>query len=162
MGRLIIITLLTVGVDQISKYYIYYSLNLEDIRHMVIVPTILNLHLAWNEGINFGLFGNGGEQAKYIWISLALGIVACFYWYAYKQAKTWDMLIFVGLISGGALGNTIDRFLYGAVMDYLNVTCCGINNPFSFNLADTAIFSGLAIMLYFSYKNRDSINLENE
>ena len=162
MGRLLIISLVTLGVDQLSKYFIYYALNLEDIRRMVVVPTILNFHLAWNEGINFGLFGNGEEQTKYIWITIALVIVGCFYWYAYKQEKTWDMLFAIGLITGGALGNTIDRIVYGAVMDYLNVTCCGIKNPFAFNLADTAIFSGLAIMLFFSYKNRDSINLNKE
>lgn len=162
MGRLLIITLLTMGVDQLSKYYIYFVLNLEEIRRMVVVPSILNFHLAWNEGINFGLFGNGDAQTKYIWITLALIIVVFFYWYAYKQEKTWDMLIPIGLITGGALGNTLDRVIFGAVMDYLNVACCGIKNPFSFNLADTAIFSGLVLMLILNYKNRDSINLDKE
>lgn len=162
MGRLVIFLLLTIGCDQVSKYFIYYVLNLENIHRIVVVPSILNFQLAWNEGINFGLFGNGGEQTKYIWIALALVIVAGFFWYAYRQDRTWDIHVSVGLIIGGALGNTIDRIVYGAVMDYLNVTCCGIKNPFSFNIADTAIFSGLAIMLLFSYKNSGSNNLKKE
>ncbi len=162
MVRLFLISLVTLCFDQFSKLFIHNVLNLEEIRRLVVIPTVLNFHLAWNEGINFGLFGDGGEQTKYIWIVIALVIVVGFYWYAYKQEKSWDMIIPVGLITGGALGNTIDRIIYGAVMDYLNVTCCGIKNPFSFNIADTAIFSGLALMLYFSYKNRDSINLNKD
>ena len=43
---------------------------------------------------------------------------------------------------GGALGNVIDRLVYGAVADFLNVTCCGFVNPYAFNVADIAIFVG--------------------
>ncbi|MCY4101300.1 MAG: signal peptidase II [Rhodobacteraceae bacterium] len=152
MGRLILISLVTLGIDQFTKYLIYYVLDLEAVRRMVVIPTILNFHLAWNEGINFGLFGGGGELTRYIWIALALVIVVCFYIYAFKQDKSWHLLVPIGLITGGALGNTFDRVIYGAVMDYLNVTCCGINNPYSFNVADTAIFCGLALMLLFGNK----------
>ena len=40
------------------------------------------------------------------------------------------------------MGNVIDRFFYGAVADFLNVSCCGINNPYAFNVADICIFIG--------------------
>ena len=43
---------------------------------------------------------------------------------------------------GGALGNVLDRVLYGAVADFLNMSCCGIENPYAFNVADIAIFAG--------------------
>ena len=43
---------------------------------------------------------------------------------------------------GGAMGNVIDRVFYGAVADFLNMSCCGINNPYAFNVADIAIFIG--------------------
>ncbi|MCY4306859.1 MAG: signal peptidase II [Rhodobacteraceae bacterium] len=156
MGHLFSISLLTLGIDQFTKYLIYYVLDLESIRRMVVIPTILNFHLAWNEGINFGLFGGGGELTRYIWIALALVIVACFYIYAFKQEKNWVMFLSIGLITGGALGNTIDRIIYGAVMDYLNITCCGIKNPYSFNVADTAIFFGLGLLLFFGNKHSKS------
>ena len=48
----------------------------------------------------------------------------------------------VSLIVGGALGNAVDRIFFGAVADFLNVSCCGVQNPFSFNVADIAIFVG--------------------
>ncbi|MGR2928750.1 signal peptidase II, partial [Acidithiobacillus ferriphilus] len=47
-----------------------------------------------------------------------------------------------GAVVGGALGNAFDRVIYGAVVDYLNMSCCGINNPYSFNVADVLITCG--------------------
>ena len=44
-----------------------------------------------------------------------------------------------GAVVGGALGNAFDRVIYGAVTDFLNMSCCGINNPYSFNIADVLI-----------------------
>ena len=51
------------------------------------------------------------------------------------------MQIAAGLLIGGALGNVIDRLIYGAVADFLNMSCCGISNPYAFNVADIAIFA---------------------
>jgi len=58
-----------------------------------------------------------------------------------------------GLLIGGALGNVIDRVIYGAVADFLNMSCCGISNPFSFNVADVAVFAGaIGIILFTGQK----------
>ncbi len=58
-------------------------------------------------------------------------------------------MISAGLLVGGALGNVIDRVIYGAVADFLNMSCCGIENPYSFNIADIAIFAGaLGLVLF--------------
>ena len=56
---------------------------------------------------------------------------------------------FGGLIIGGALGNVFDRFIYGSVADFINITCCGLNNPYSFNLADTSIFIGVLGIIFY-------------
>ena len=53
---------------------------------------------------------------------------------------------------GGALGNVVDRLLYGYVLDFLNMSCCGINNPFVFNLADVFIFAGAIGLVLFEGK----------
>jgi len=55
-----------------------------------------------------------------------------------------------GLLIGGAAGNVIDRLVYGAVADFLNVTCCGIDNPFAFNVADISIFAGAFGLILFT------------
>ena len=55
-----------------------------------------------------------------------------------------------GLVIGGALGNVVDRIAYGAVADFLNMSCCGISNPYSFNIADIAVFAGALGLLLWS------------
>ena len=62
------------------------------------------------------------------------------------------MLVCGGLLIGGALGNVVDRVLYGYVLDFLNMSCCGINNPFVFNLADVFIFAGAIGLVLFEGK----------
>ena len=47
------------------------------------------------------------------------------------------------------LGNVWDRLQYGAVADFINMSCCGLRNPFAFNLADAAIFGGAALLVLF-------------
>ena len=51
---------------------------------------------------------------------------------------------------GGALGNAFDRLVYGAVADFLNMSCCGIDNPYAFNIADIAIFAGAIGLAFFN------------
>jgi len=59
------------------------------------------------------------------------------------------MQLSAGLVIGGALGNVADRLLYGYVLDFLNMSCCGLNNPYVFNLADVFIFAGAAGLILF-------------
>jgi len=55
-----------------------------------------------------------------------------------------------GLVVGGAIGNALDRVIYGAVADFLNMSCCGLNNPYVFNVADIAIFAGAGLLIWHS------------
>jgi signal peptidase II len=55
-----------------------------------------------------------------------------------------------GSVIGGALANALDRVLVGAVVDFLNMSCCGIANPFAFNLADVGIVAGAIGLLIFA------------
>ena len=54
------------------------------------------------------------------------------------------------MIVGGALANALDRVIYGAVADFLNMSCCGIQNPFTFNIADIFIFAGAFGLVFFA------------
>lgn len=60
------------------------------------------------------------------------------------------MPVAMGFVAGGALGNALDRVTHGAVEDFLNMSCCGIRNPFSFNVADIFVFLGAGMVLMFS------------
>jgi len=68
-------------------------------------------------------------------------------WVRREEPGRWAQ-ISAGLLVGGALGNVIDRILYGAVADFLNMSCCGIENPYAFNVADIAIFLGALGLIF--------------
>ena len=141
MPTVIIAGVLTFLVDQITKYWVVHVLELDRLRDMPIWPPFLNFKMAWNYGINFGLL-NGGETTKWVLISVALGIVLFVLVWLRRDPPGWPGLVAGGLLVGGAIGNVVDRLLYGAVADFLNMSCCGIENPFAFNVADIAIFAG--------------------
>ena len=137
-------------LDQLSKYYVVHMLNLDKVRSIDVLPPFLNLRMAWNYGINFGLFS--GDNSSTRWILIALALIICvvvLYWVTREPGGRWQNIA-AGLLIGGALGNEIDRLIYGGVADFLNMSCCGINNPFSFNVADIAVFLGAIGLIIFT------------
>jgi signal peptidase II len=70
-------------------------------------------------------------------------------WIRRENPGRWAQ-ISAGLLVGGALGNVIDRIVYGAVADFLNMSCCGIENPYAFNVADISIFAGAIGLIFFT------------
>ncbi|WP_435139787.1 signal peptidase II [Pseudopelagicola sp. nBUS_19] len=142
--------------DQASKYIVVHWLNLRETLHLEILPPFLEFHMAWNRGINFGLFANNTEMARWALIAIAfLIIIFALVWVRRDPPGKWGM-VSAGLLIGGALGNVIDRLLYGAVADFLNMSCCGINNPYAFNLADVWIFAGAAGLMFFGSSKREA------
>jgi signal peptidase II len=134
-------------LDQITKYWIVQVLDLKTVRSIEVFPPYLNLEMAWNTGINFGVFAGA---SRWIWIAVALVIVAAILWWVRTDPQGRWQKISAGLLVGGALGNVIDRLIYGAVADFLNMSCCGFTNPTSFNVADIAVFIGAFGMVIFS------------
>ena len=109
--------------------------------------------MAWNKGINFGLFE--GESVLQAYLLTAISVVISIVFFIWlRNSMSLRMHILAGLVVGGALGNAIDRILYGAVADFINVTCCGLKNPYSFNLADVFIFIGLVGLLVFKFDEK--------
>ena len=140
-------------LDQLSKVLVLYGLNLLDVFEIKVLPPLLTFRMAWNTGVNFGLFS--GAEARWVLIGVALALVAAIYiWLVREKPGRWGA-ISGGILIGGALGNVLDRLIYGAVADFLNMSCCGISNPFSFNVADVAVFVGaLGLILFTGEKKR--------
>lgn len=130
------------AIDQIIKVWIVQLLNLKEVGTILVAPPFLTLRMAWNEGINFGLFSGLGDAMRWILIALALIISAWIVWWMRRDRPGPWVQVSAGLVVGGAIGNVIDRVIYGAVADFLNMSCCGFENPWSFNVADIAIFVG--------------------
>lgn len=130
-------------LDQLTKIWVVHVLDLASRREIEVLPPVLNFRMAWNYGINFGLFGGlDSSVMRWVLIAVALVIVVFVYVWVKREAPGPLGLISAGLLIGGAIGNVIDRLLYGAVADFLNMSCCGLTNPFAFNVADIAIFAG--------------------
>ena len=142
-------TALTFALDQITKIIVVFWMELISKGQINIWPGFIHFHMAWNTGINFGLFADQGELMR--WLLIAVSLAVCgFVGYWMRREQKPIALIAAGLVIGGALGNSLDRILYGSVADFLNVTCCGIRNPYAFNVADIAIFVGLFGLVIFS------------
>lgn len=148
LKRIFLIALVACLIDQFSKWYVVWHLNLREINAIDVLPPILNFRMAWNEGVNFGLFSNDADVMRWVLIAVAVGLCT---WLVYwgRQFSGWWAAIFLGLILGGAIGNVIDRLAHGAVVDFLNMSCCGINNPYAFNIADIWVFAGAIGLLIF-------------
>lgn len=137
-------------LDQASKYAVVQMLDLKSRLAIDVLPPFLNFRMAWNQGVNFGLFSGDGMLTRAVLIALALAISAWVWrWVAREGAGRW-MQVSAGVLVGGALGNVVDRVVYGAVADFLNMSCCGLSNPFAFNVADIAIFAGAFGLVVFS------------
>lgn len=143
-------------LDQLSKYVVVQMLNLRSVGAIDVLPPFLNFRMAWNRGVNFGLFSNDAEIAKWVLIALALAIsIWVVIWVKRDASGKWSY-ISAGFLVGGAMGNVVDRLTYGAVADFLNMSCCGIDNPFAFNVADVAIFIGAIGLILFTGKKNDA------
>lgn len=148
--------LITFLVDQASKYYVLHILNLDRIKSLDVFPPFFNLRMAWNYGINFGLFSGETDSTRWILIAIALVICGVVLWWVHHEPGGLWQKISAGLLLGGALGNVVDRLVYGAVADFLNMSCCGINNPYAFNIADIAVFVGAIGMVVFSGEKKEA------
>ncbi|PJF08619.1 signal peptidase II [Pseudorhodobacter sp. MZDSW-24AT] len=142
--------IVTFVLDQVSKLAVVQGLNLIERGVIEVVPPFLVFRMAWNRGINFGLLANDADLVRWGLVVVSLAISAWVWvWVRRENPGRWAQ-ISAGLLVGGALGNVIDRVIYGAVADFLNMSCCGVENPYAFNVADIAIFAGAAGLVLFT------------
>ena len=128
--------------DQIIKWWAI-SLLAEQPYGIEVLP-FFNLILVWNQGISFGIFG-GGLMPPWLLGGVALAVaLALVIWL--RKAETRLLAATIGLVIGGAIGNVVDRFRFGAVADFLDFHWAGYHWP-AFNLADAAISVGVVILL---------------
>ena len=143
---------ITVLADQASKLWLLFVFDLPS-RGRVAVGPFIDLVLAWNTGISYGLFPQEGALGQ--WLLFTVKVVAVvFLWIWLARAGTRLTAVALGLIIGGAIGNAIDRAAYGAVVDFVLFHITTDTFRFSwyvFNLADAAIVAGVAGVLYDSF-----------
>ena len=147
----VVAAVVTLVLDQASKFWLLHVLDIA--RGTVRVTPFFDLVLAWNTGISYGWFQNESATGQAILLAVKAGaVIALAIWMA--RSRTAMATIALGLIIGGAIGNAIDRFTYGAVVDFalFHVQIAGKTfNWYVFNLADVAIVAGVAALLYDSF-----------
>ncbi|MBI3900129.1 MAG: lipoprotein signal peptidase [Gammaproteobacteria bacterium] len=130
--------------DQLSKWVALKYL----LRHAeVAVAPFLNLTLVFNRGAAFGFLNSAEGWQNVFFVVIALVATAIiFYLLNRLSAAERSVAIGLSLILGGALGNLIDRFIHGHVIDFIDIYYKTWHWP-AFNVADSAITIGAALLI---------------
>lgn len=139
LGIAIIIVLL----DQVTK--ITMSRLLVYGQSEVITP-YFNLVMVYNQGAAFSFLANSGGWQRWFFSGLAFVVSLVIIWMLWKNASQRLFCWSLSLILGGAVGNLIDRLIYGHVIDFLDVHIGTLHWP-AFNVADSAITLGAALFV---------------
>ena len=142
---LIIIIVAIIALDQWSKWAIKTSFNLYQSKP--VIQDLLHFTYVTNDGMAFGLSFPGGKQVLLIMTILLTGFIVGFLW----KEKNGHPLIKYGLalILSGAIGNLIDRLLYGKVVDFLDLMI-GNFHWYIFNIADSSVTIGMILFIIHS------------
>ncbi|NVD73897.1 lipoprotein signal peptidase [Duganella sp. BJB488] len=138
------IAAIVVLFDQLSKITITKTFQLGEEK---VITSFFNLVLAYNKGAAFSFLQNSGGWQRYFFTAIALCAAA---WIIVLLKKHGSQRMFswaLSLILGGAIGNVIDRILYGHVVDFLDFHWNGLGHFPAFNVADSAICIGAALFI---------------
>jgi signal peptidase II len=147
----LLVAVLTIVADQGTKYLILHNPQLEVGERIAITP-FFDLVLAMNKGISYGLFPQHGEIGRWLLVMVNLAAAGLFIFWL-MRANDRLLAAAIGFLIGGALGNAIDRALYGAVVDFVLLHWGGWR-WYVFNVADAAIVAGVIGLLYDAFLAR--------
>ncbi len=141
-------------LDQAFKLFMLYGLHFKELCepsappcsvHIDVLP-FFNLSMVWNPGVSYGLFPAHEPWGMALLVVFQIGAVgglSLWLWNATRPA----LAVGLGLVIGGALGNLVDRLVYGKVADFFHFFARGYD-WYVFNIADCAITIGVAALLY--------------
>ena len=143
------IVLVVFLADQALKLWLLFGLRLAETGPFAVTP-FMNIVLAWNRGISYGLFQQGTDFGR--WALVAISIVAAIWLWRWMWREERPLtVVSLALVVGGALGNGLDRAVYGAVVDFVQLHW-GSFSWYIFNIADAAIVVGVVALLYESFR----------
>ncbi len=140
---LLLMSLIIIILDQITKYIVRHNLHLYDQKK---VFDFWNWTLAFNKGAAFSLFAEQGGWQRIFFGVLAVCVSVGLVYYILNKLYTFTVGIAVSFILGGALGNLVDRILFGQVTDFIDWHIKTHHWP-AFNVADAFITVGVALIL---------------
>ena len=147
--RFILIIFLLVCFDIFSKVIANKSLLFG--QSVETVFPFIELLLIFNSGIAFGIFDNKGELASNLLLIVTILITLYLVWMIINETKDRNKIA-LSFITGGAIGNVLDRINDGSVTDFLHLKIYNYS-LFVFNLADAFITIGAILIIYFEFKD---------
>jgi signal peptidase II len=144
-SRWLWLSIVVIGLDQITKFLIMD--NFAEFEELELLP-MLELMRLHNEGVAFSFFSGGPDWQRWAFIALGLAVsIGILVWLRRLPAHGQNLLAAsLALVQGGALGNVIDRVLWGHVVDFIRVHYQEWYFP-AFNVADSAITVGAGLLL---------------
>jgi len=137
------VALVVVLLDQLSKITMTRIL---EYGQSELINAYFNLVMVYNQGAAFSFLADSGGWQRWFFSALALGVSVMIVWMLNRNSTERLFCWSLSLILGGAVGNLIDRLLYGHVIDFLDVHVGGWHWP-AFNVADSAITVGAALFV---------------
>lgn len=148
LRRGLLLAFIILVADQASKWFMLEVLRLPEVRHIPLLalgPFGFDLTMVWNRGVTFGLLAGDTMAAQAGLAAIALVIAALLIrWMARAENRLTALAL--GAVVGGAIGNVIDRFRFGAVADFLDAHAWGWH-WYVFNVADAAIVLGVLALV---------------
>jgi signal peptidase II len=150
MLRWLILSILVIVLDQTSKMAVAHHLAYGE---SFTVTSFFNLVLAHNTGASFSMLNDAGGWQRWLFSAIAIAAAIWIVLLLRRHARQTLFCLALALILGGALGNLFDRLVYGYVVDFLDFHWNESHFP-AFNLADSAITCGAALLLWDSFTKR--------
>ncbi|TYK64432.1 signal peptidase II [Colwellia echini] len=152
------LTILFVVIDQITKQWVA---NTFDYRETLAVLPFFNLTYVHNPGAAFSFLADQGGWQRWFFTAIAsIASIIFIVWMAKTPKQQRLLCIAFALILSGAVGNLIDRAMFGYVIDFLDFYW-GDKHFAAFNIADSAIFVGAALMIFESFTNKETTTEES-
>lgn len=150
MRKWLSISAAIVIVDQLTKLAMKRTFSLYE---SVEVTPFFNLVLVHNRGAAFSFLSDAGGWQRELFIFIALTAVVWITWLLRKHPGQTLFCLALSLILGGAIGNVIDRVMYGAVVDFLDFHALGYHWP-AFNVADIGISCGAVLLIWDAFTDK--------
>ncbi len=147
----LVVAFVALVIDQVSKTWFLHVYDIAEKSPVAVTP-FFNLVMVWNRGISYGLFQQDSDLGRYMLIAVKLAVTVGLLIWLWRVTDR-VLAVALGLIIGGAIGNAIDRVVYGAVADFFHFHAYGYS-WYVFNLADVAVVAGVALLLYDSFVGR--------
>ena len=148
--KILIVFIITLFIDQISKAIVSSVLKLEE--SVVVIKNFFSITYINNYGAAWSILNN----KSILLILLSIIAIVVIYRFIYVFQKNMRNNIAFGLLFGGIVGNLIDRWLFGSVRDFFNFRIFNYNYPI-FNVADIAVVIGVILLIVAIFKGEDRI-----